>query len=112
MRASRRAISVFPTPVEPIMMMFLGMTSAARSGAGEGELAADFVDYVDLADIPARCQALQRDLQLHGDGVGACGRKLGGFHASDLESFRAFLIEQAHADGDLARLAVGRIGRN
>jgi hypothetical protein len=31
-RASRRAISVFPTPVVPIMMMFFGMTSAARSG--------------------------------------------------------------------------------
>ena len=30
--ASRRAISVFPTPVGPIMMMFLGMISSARSG--------------------------------------------------------------------------------
>jgi hypothetical protein len=33
MRASRRAISVLPTPVEPIMMMFFGMTSTAISGA-------------------------------------------------------------------------------
>ena len=32
MRASRRAISVLPTPVEPIMMMFFGITSAAMSG--------------------------------------------------------------------------------
>jgi hypothetical protein len=31
-RASRRAISVLPTPVEPIMMMFLGITSCAISG--------------------------------------------------------------------------------
>ena len=31
-RASRRAISVFPTPVGPIMMMFLGATSSAISG--------------------------------------------------------------------------------
>ncbi len=31
--ASRRAISVFPTPVGPIMMMFLGATSS-RSSAG------------------------------------------------------------------------------
>jgi hypothetical protein len=31
-RASRRAISVLPTPVEPIIMMFFGMTSSARSG--------------------------------------------------------------------------------
>ena len=30
--ASRRAISVFPTPVGPIMMMFFGMISSARSG--------------------------------------------------------------------------------
>ena len=30
-RASRRAISVFPTPVGPIMRMFLGVTSAAIS---------------------------------------------------------------------------------
>ena len=32
MRARRRAISVLPTPVEPIMMMFLGITSTAISG--------------------------------------------------------------------------------
>jgi hypothetical protein len=31
-RASRRAISVFPTPVGPIMMMFLGRISSRRSG--------------------------------------------------------------------------------
>src|SRR3972149_3160000 len=31
-RAKRRAISVFPTPVGPIMMMFLGATSSAISG--------------------------------------------------------------------------------
>jgi len=31
--ASRRAISVLPTPVGPIMMMFLGMMSSASSGA-------------------------------------------------------------------------------
>jgi hypothetical protein len=31
--ASRRAISVFPTPVGPIMMMFFGATSS-RSSAG------------------------------------------------------------------------------
>ncbi len=31
-RASRRAISVFPTPVGPIMRMFFGVTSAAISG--------------------------------------------------------------------------------
>ncbi len=30
--ASRRAISVLPTPVGPIMMMFFGMISSARSG--------------------------------------------------------------------------------
>ena len=30
--ARRRAISVLPTPVGPIMMMFLGMTSSANSG--------------------------------------------------------------------------------
>ena len=30
--ASRRAISVLPTPVGPIMMMFLGMISSASSG--------------------------------------------------------------------------------
>ena len=30
--ASRRAISVFPTPVGPIMMMFFGITSSAISG--------------------------------------------------------------------------------
>ena len=30
-RASRRAISVFPMPVEPIIIMFFGMTSWARS---------------------------------------------------------------------------------
>src|SRR5262249_19410765 len=30
--ASRRAISVLPTPVGPIMMMFLGVTSLRRSG--------------------------------------------------------------------------------
>jgi hypothetical protein len=29
--ASRRAISVFPTPVGPIMMMFLGAISSRRS---------------------------------------------------------------------------------
>src|ERR1043165_5156164 len=31
-RASRRAISVLPTPVGPIMRMFFGATSSARSG--------------------------------------------------------------------------------
>ncbi len=31
-RARRRAISVFPTPVGPIMRMFLGVISAATSG--------------------------------------------------------------------------------
>ena len=31
-RASRRAISVFPTPVGPIMMMFFGATSSRSSG--------------------------------------------------------------------------------
>jgi hypothetical protein len=31
--ARRRAISVLPTPVGPIMIMFLGMTSSASSGA-------------------------------------------------------------------------------
>ena len=31
-RARRRAISVFPTPVGPIMRMFFGVTSAATSG--------------------------------------------------------------------------------
>jgi hypothetical protein len=31
-RASRRAISVFPTPVGPIIRMFLGVTSCASSG--------------------------------------------------------------------------------
>jgi hypothetical protein len=30
--ASRRAISVFPTPVGPIIKMFLGVISAATSG--------------------------------------------------------------------------------
>ena len=35
-RASRRAISVFPTPVGPIMMMFFGMTSSRRSRADCG----------------------------------------------------------------------------
>ena len=30
--ANRRAISVLPTPVGPIMMMFLGMISSASSG--------------------------------------------------------------------------------
>ena len=30
-RARRRAISVLPMPVEPIIMMFLGITSCARS---------------------------------------------------------------------------------
>src|SRR6185503_14111146 len=30
--AKRRAISVFPTPVGPIIRMFLGVTSAATSG--------------------------------------------------------------------------------
>jgi hypothetical protein len=32
-RASRRAISVLPTPVGPIMRMFFGVTSSAISGA-------------------------------------------------------------------------------
>ena len=32
-RASRRAISVLPTPVGPIMMMFLGATSSREVGA-------------------------------------------------------------------------------
>jgi hypothetical protein len=32
-RASRRAISVFPTPVGPIIRMFFGATSSAISGA-------------------------------------------------------------------------------
>ncbi len=32
-RASRRAISVFPTPVGPIMRMFFGMTSSLISSA-------------------------------------------------------------------------------
>src|SRR5438045_2922098 len=32
-RARRRAISVFPTPVGPIIRMFLGAISSARSGA-------------------------------------------------------------------------------
>jgi hypothetical protein len=32
-RASRRAISVFPTPVGPIMTMFLGRISSRSSGA-------------------------------------------------------------------------------
>ena len=31
-RARRRAISVFPTPVGPIMRMFFGATSSASSG--------------------------------------------------------------------------------
>ena len=31
-RASRRAISVFPTPVGPIMMMFFGATSSRELG--------------------------------------------------------------------------------
>ena len=31
-RASRRAISVLPTPVGPIIRMFFGTTSSARSG--------------------------------------------------------------------------------
>jgi hypothetical protein len=31
-RASRRAISVFPTPVGPIMMMFFGAISSRSSG--------------------------------------------------------------------------------
>jgi len=31
--ASRRAISVLPTPVDPIMRMFFGMTSSAMSGS-------------------------------------------------------------------------------
>ena len=32
-RASRRAISVLPTPVGPIIRMFFGATSSASSGA-------------------------------------------------------------------------------
>jgi hypothetical protein len=31
-RAKRRAISVLPTPVGPIMMMFFGATSSRSSG--------------------------------------------------------------------------------
>ena len=31
-RARRRAISVFPTPVGPIIRMFFGATSSASSG--------------------------------------------------------------------------------
>jgi hypothetical protein len=31
-RASRRAISVLPTPVGPIIRMFFGVTSSAMSG--------------------------------------------------------------------------------
>ena len=44
-RASRRAISVLPTPVGPIMRMFLGITSSAISGVEL--LAADAVAQRD-----------------------------------------------------------------
>ena len=52
--ASRRAISVLPTPVGPIMMMFLGVTSWRNSG-------------VELLPPPAIAD---------GDGDGPLGRVL------------------------------------
>ena len=56
-RARRRAISVFPTPVGPIMRMFFGVTSAATSG-GQA-LPADAVAQRD------RHRALGRGLAHH-----------------------------------------------
>ena len=74
--ASRRAISVLPTPVGPIMMMFLGMISSASSGESfcrrmrlrsamatarlAGMLADDIL--VQLGDDLARRHLIERDV--------------------------------------------------
>ena len=74
--ARRRAISVLPTPVGPIMMMFLGMMSSARSGGSfwrrwrlrramaTARLAALLADdvLVELGDDFARRQLVEREV--------------------------------------------------
>ena len=78
--ASRRAISVLPTPVGPIMMMFLGMilfrqlgrellaAHAVSQGDGDGALGGVLADdvLVELADDLFRRQVVELDLSLFG----------------------------------------------
>ena len=82
--ASRRAISVLPTPVGPIMMMFLGMMSSAMIGRqllaalaiaqsnGHGALGGPLADdmLVELGDDLARRQLVEREILF----FGGCGK--------------------------------------
>ena len=82
--ASRRAISVLPTPVGPIMMMFLGMMSSAMIGRqllaalaiaqrnGDGALGGPLADdvLVELGDDLARRQLVEREVLF----FGGCGQ--------------------------------------
>ena len=60
--------------------------------ARKRELAADLVDHVELADIPARRQALERYLELHGHGVRPRARQFGGPQRAGLEGLGAFAV--------------------
>ena len=82
--ARRRAISVLPTPVGPIMMMFLGMMSSAMSGGSfwrrwrlrramaTARLAGALTDdvLVELGDDLARSQLIEREVLF----FGGCGK--------------------------------------
>ena len=85
--ASRRAISVLPTPVGPIIRMFLGTISSAtvarqllappavaqrdRHRALGGALADDVL--VELGDDLPRRQVVERELRPLGGGAGVGG---------------------------------------
>src|SRR5438477_5772458 len=79
--------------------------------AGKRKLSPDLVYDIDLADIPPRSDAFKRNLQLHGDRVGARSGEVRGRNGTRFEGLHAFRIEQTHADVDLARLEVLRVGR-
>jgi hypothetical protein len=55
--ASRREISVFPTPVGPIMMMFLGAISS-RSASGTRSRRQRFLSATATARFASRCPTM------------------------------------------------------
>src|ERR1039458_2255696 len=67
--------------------------------AREGELAAYFIHYVELADVVAGRQGLQRDLHVHRNGVRARRRYCRRRDRAGFEGLLAFLVEQAHGHG-------------
>ena len=80
-----------------------------QGGAGEGELAAHFVYYVDLTLILAGRQILERELELDRDGFGAGIGQMGFIERTHLEGLGAFLVEQAHADFYAPRFGIKRV---